>query len=357
MTPETPMQKLFYVLIASLIIFRVLSINYDYPQGKQIRIRGRVLSDPVSYETARYIKINGLRAYIDLFPEVVYGDYIVLEGEVDGDRLRNAKVTEVAEGGGLYEVRQRIINNFRSALPEPHAALVSGIVLGSKAHMPGEFWEKLKLTGTAHVVVASGMNVTFVTSFLLNSLVHFINRRKAIFIALSGAWVYVVLSGFDAPLVRAAIMGSIAFGAQGLGRINIAIKALFGSAALMLIAMPEWIYDLGFILSFVATLSLILFESKVSKLLQKIPFFFKKDLATTIAAQIGVAPILFITFGNFNLFSPIINSLILFTIPPIMIIGAVAALVGLLLPFLGQLVVMLALPFTYWFVGVVNLFS
>jgi competence protein ComEC len=338
-------------------VFRVSSIHYEYPQGEKIRIKGQVLTDPVAYDNSRYIKINGLRAYVDLYPEVLYGDYVVLEGEVDGDRLKDSSLVSVERGGGIYGVRESIIRNFQKALPEPHAALVSGIVLGSKANMPQDFWEKLKLTGTAHVVVASGMNVTFVTSFLLNSLVHFMNRRKAVIIALSGAWVYVVLSGFDAPLVRAAVMGSIAFGAQGLGRVSIALRALFYSAAAMILIKPDWIYDLGFILSFVATLSLIVFEPKVSRLLSKVPFVLKKDLSTTIAAQIGVAPILYISFGNFNLFSPIINSLILFTIPPIMVIGAVSAIAGLLVPFFGRLIVMLSLPFTYWFVGVVDLFA
>jgi len=351
------MRNFIYILFLALIAFRVLSINYNYPEGKLIRIKGRVLTDPITYDTARYIRVNGLTAYVDPYPEVSYGDYVVLEGLVEEGRLKKAKIVDIREGGGLYKIRQNVLANFRKALPEPHASLVSGIVLGSKSGMPGDFWEKLKATGTAHVVVASGMNVMFVTSFLLNSLINFVSRRRAIVLAISGSWLYVVLSGLDAPLVRAAVMGTIAFGAQGLGRLSTAIRALFVSGGIMIFVKPEWVYDLGFILSFVATLSIIVFEPKVSTLLSRIPFIFKKDLSTTVAAQIGVAPILFVSFGNFNVLSPIINSIILWTIPPIMIIGAAAATVGLVVPIAGRVVVMLVLPFTYWFVGIVNLFS
>jgi len=349
--------KFVYLLLIVFSVWRVSAISYDYPEGKRIRITQRVTTEPIVYETSRMVKISGLSAYVDLFPEIAYGDRVTLEGTVEGNKLVSAKIVDVEEGGGLYAMRKRILSVYKKALPPDHASLVGGVVLGSKSGMPADFWERLKLTGTAHVVVASGMNVTFVMSFALNTLVNFVKRRRAIIIALASAWVYVLLSGFDAPLVRAGIMGSIAFGAQALGRLSTALRALIFSALLMVIAKPEWAYDLGFILSFTATLSLMLFETKVSALLSRIPFFLKKDLATTLAAQIGVAPILLISFGQINLLSPIINSLVLWTIPPIMLIGAMAGVVGLAVPALGELIAYLTYPFTLWFISVINVGS
>lgn len=356
------MNKSLLAVIGIMVFVRVATFKYDYPENVAVRISGRVVEDPVVYDASRQVVVNGLRAYVDLYPEVVYGDKVILDGVIEEGVLKDAVLVEAKRGGGLYGIRERIILLYKEAIPEPHSSLVAGIVLGSKADMPEEFWEQLKFTGTAHVVVASGMNVTFIISFLLNLFVHFIKRPKAIAFAILGSWVYVVLSGFDAPLVRAAIMGSIAFGAQGLGRISTATRALILSAGIMLIIKPEWFYDLGFILSFTATMSLIIFEPKVSRMLQKIPLIrsvlpLKKDLATTIAAQIGVTPILLFSFGTVNIFSPLINALVLWTIPPIMIFGAIAGLCGLAIPFVGELIVLLSLPFSYWFVGVINLLS
>lgn len=349
--------KIIYLLVITFAILRVATINYNYPEGKKIRITARVTTEPIYYDNRQLVQFSSLAAYVDLFPQIVYGDTVTLEGTVEESKLVNARIVNVSQSSGLYKMRERILSVYKNALPVEHAALIGGIVVGSKAGMPSSFWDKLKSSGTAHVVVASGMNVAFVTSFFLNSLINFVNRRKAIILALLGAWAYVVLSGLDAPLVRAAIMGSIAFGAQAVGRLSFALRTLFLSALVMIIIKPDWAYDLGFILSFTATLSMILFEKKISSLFSKLPFLFKKDLATTLAAQIGVAPILLVSFGQLNLLSPLINSLVLWTIPPIMIIGAAAGVIGLIIPRLGEFVTYLAYPFTLWFISVVGLTS
>ena len=234
---------------------------------------------------------------------------------------------------------------------------MAGVTLGSKSSLPTHFWESLKLSGTAHVVVASGMNVTLVASFLMGILVLFLPRQRAVPVALLGIWTYSLISGFDAPIVRAAIMGSLVFSAQALGKLSSAARALILSALAMLIIWPHWLTDLGFILSFVATASLMLFERKVAHLVRFVPGIFREGFSTSLAAQIGVAPILFVTFGQFNLLSPIINALVLWTIPPITIIGGIGGIIGLMMPFFGKLILLLSYPLTSWFIWIVELFS
>lgn len=351
------MHKRIIILLILVLVIRIFTYRSEFPENVPVRITGRVLQDPVVYDNKKLLVVNGLRAYVDLYPEVIYGDRVVIEGKIEGKQVHNAKVVNILHGSGIYSVREKILSSIKRSLPEPHASLVAGITLGSKEDMPEDFWEDLKSTGTAHVVVASGMNVTFVILFLINVLVRFLNRRRAIVLSVLGAWLYVALSGFDAPLIRAAVMGTIAFSAQEAGRVSSSIRALILSALLMLIVKPVWMYDLGFILSFTATLSLIIFEPKVSRLLHRVPIVFRDDLATTLSAQLGVSPILLITFGQFNLLSPLINALVLWTIPPIMIIGGAASLVSLIVPPLGELLIFTAYPFTYWFVGVINIMS
>lgn len=348
--------KLFLALLA-LVALRVLTFKYDYPEGVPIRITDRLYTEPAIYGDRRLVSIGGLKAYVNLYPEVNYGDIVSVEGIIEGNKIQKAKVVGIMKSEGVFRLRTKIISIFQRALPEPHSALAAGIVLGSKASLPEDFWNSLKLTGTAHVVVASGMNVTFTAGFLMSLFLLFMRRRKAVAAATVGTWIYVLLSGFEAPLIRAAIMGTLAFGAQAAGRVSLAIRALFISAAIMLLIKPQWFFDLGFIMSFTATLSLILFQPKIYRLIYKIPFIFKEDLATTIAAQIGVAPILYFAFGQFNILSPLINSLVLWTIPPIMIIGGVASVVGLVIPALGQAVALLILPFSFWFINVIKIFS
>ncbi|MEK7112411.1 MAG: ComEC/Rec2 family competence protein, partial [Patescibacteria group bacterium] len=83
----------------------------------------------------------------------------------------------------------------------------------------------------------------------------------------------------------------------------------------------------------------------------------REGLASSLAAQIGVSPILFVTFGQFNLLSPVANALVLWTVPLIMAISGVAGLLSLIIPGLARLVLYLAYPLTSWFIFINSLFS
>jgi len=346
---------IFAVIIISL---RYVTSKADYKDNDRIRITAKITSEPVRYSKSQYLTIESLRFYLPKYPEVGYGDEIVVEGIVEGRKLNKTQLISVKTSEKfLPKLRNNIIDFIRTSLPEPHSSLVAGVVLGSKSSIPSDFWASLKYTGTAHVVVASGMNVTLVAGFLISILVILIPRRKAVPLALVGIWLYAMISGFDAPIIRAAIMGSIAFSAVTFGRINFAWRALLFSAFFMLFFKPLWIVDHGFILSFVATASLMLFEKPIENRLKYFPSFLRKNFATSLAAQIGVAPILYATFGQFNIFSPLINALVLWTIAPITIIGMIACLAGLVWDGLAKLILYLSFPLTFWFVRVVELFS
>jgi len=348
---------LFLVLVLLVLVRSVLS-RPVYKEGQVIRITTRVTSEPIRYASSQSFNLLGLKISLPLFPEISYGDVVKIEGEVIKGKLDQAKLVGIKESNGfLFGLRKKIIEFYQKSLPEPHSALVAGITLGSKSALPQNFWDLLKKTGTAHVVVASGMNVTMTASFLIGILLLFLNRKKALILAISGIWVYVVLSGLDAPIIRAAIMVSFAYGAQISGRLTNSWRIFFLTGLVMLLIKPSWISDLGFVLSFTATASLMLFEKKAAKLFAKIPVFFREGLTTSLSAQIGVAPILYLAFGQFNILSPIINALILWTVAPIMIIGVAGGIVGLAIPAVGKLILYLAYPMTWWFTNVIKLFA
>ncbi|OGM28533.1 hypothetical protein A2801_03760 [Candidatus Woesebacteria bacterium RIFCSPHIGHO2_01_FULL_41_10] len=347
----------FWFTLILFVIFRIISIWPHYTDGARVKIHAHVSSEPIRKGEYQYVKLTSLSARLPAYPIVSYGDKLVVEGIVKYPYLDEAKIIEHNKTiAFLFHFRDKIIKLFDHALPEPHSSLVSGIVIGARAGIPNDFTNALRSTGTAHVVVASGMNVTFVAGFLVSTFVLFMHRRKAIVFALSGIWLYVALSGFDAPLVRAGVMGTLAYSAQASGRVVSGIRALFISAACMLIIFPHWIVDLGFILSFLATYSLMVFEPSINRLIHFVPSIIREGLSTSLAAQIAVTPVLITAFGSVNPLSPIINALILWTIPPIMIIGSLGAIVGLFVPKAGEFVVILAYPFTLWFVSVVRAF-
>jgi competence protein ComEC len=349
---------LLWLLLISLIVFRHFTSRPVYKNGDTVRITTTVLSDPINYSTTQYFKIAGLKIYLPAFPEIFYGDFIVVEGIVNNGKLDSAKLISIGEGKSLGSgLRNKIIAFYQKSLPQPMSGLTAGVVLGSKGSLTSDFWNAVKKVGVAHVVVASGTNVTFVVSFLFGVVTLFLPRRKAIPVCLLGIILYLFVSGFEAPLIRAAIMAGVTFLGQETGRLISASRNLFLTAVIMLIYRPEWITDIGFILSFVSTASIMLFEKRIRNWLRGVPEIFKEGFSTSFAAQIGVAPILFVTFGQFSIWSPLVNALILWTVPYIMILGGLGGAVGLIWPFLGKTILFLSYPLLWWFTKVVIIFN
>jgi len=350
-------KRLLFISLVGLVFFRYFSAQPHYSNGQRLRITARVLEEPVQYGYSQSLSLRGLKIYLPLFPEISYGDKIVVEGEVQKGELINPKLIAVGENQNfLLKLRLRLITFYRIVLPEPHASLVAGITLGSKSEIPTDFWQTLKNTGVAHVLVASGMNVTLLAGFLVSLLTAFWPRRKALPLVLVATWLYSLMTGFDAPIIRAAIMASLTFTAQFLGKLASAWRVLVITALMMLLIKPLWLTDLGFILSFVATASLLLFEKSIRERLPALPKVLREGFSTSLAAQIGVTPILFVTFGQFNILSPLVNALVLWTVPLIMVTAGVGGFVGLVAPALGKLVLYLSYPLTWWFIKIVSIF-
>jgi len=352
------MRFLFWGTLIILVLVRIFLTKPIYPEGKMVRVRGTVREEPIKYDYQQKINLLGLKVFLPKFPEISYGDKIIVEGVVKNGKLEGAELVRLEKSRGLLaNVREKIIGFYKKSLPEPHASLIAGITLGAKGEIPPLFWKDLTRTGLAHVVVASGSNVSLVGGFLLGVFTLFFARGVVIPLILLAIWLYAAMAGLEAPIIRAAVMGSIAFSAQAAGKLSSAWRALVLAALVMLIVKPEWVNDLGFILSFVATSCLILFQGRIGKFFRKVPDILREGLSSSLAAQIGVTPILFVTFGQFNLLSPIANALVLWTVPLIMAISGVAGLLGLIFPGLGRLVLYLAYPLTGWFIFINTLFS
>lgn len=341
-----------------MIFFRYFSVKSDCQNGDTIRITTTVASDPIIYGNYQYFSAAGLKVYLPIYPEINYGDKVILEGIVNNGELEKPKIVSIESLKSFgSNFRDNLINFYTSNLPQPISGLVSGIILGAKGSLSLDFWEKVKSTGVAHVVVASGTNVTFVIAFVFGVVNYFLPRKKTIPIVILSIILYLFMSGFQAPLIRASVMAVLTFWAQAVGRLSNAWRVLILTAGIMLVFNPNWINDIGFVLSFVSTGSIMLFEKTISKLFKKIPKIFREGFTTSLSAQIGVAPILFITFGQFNILSPIINMLVLWTIPYIMILGSIGAVIGLAVPILGKLILYICYPLMWWFTKIVELFS
>lgn len=351
------MKHFVWFFLILLIFVRYYTSRPIYKTGDRVRITSTIYSDPVYNGNYVYAKIAGLIMYLPVYPVISYADRITVEGVIDGNKLLDAKIVKVENSGYLAFFRNKITSFYTSFLPQPESGLVAGIVLGNKNAVSQGFYEQTKNVGLTHVVVASGTNITFVVSFLSGILYLFLPRRKAIPFLILGIIFYLFLSGFEAPLIRAAVMSCFIFLGQGTGRLVATWRIFFFTIFFMLVINPNWLGDLGFILSFASTAGLMLFEKKIRDFISSVPEVLKEGLSTSLAAQIGVAPIIFATFGQFNILSPLINALVLWTIPYIMILGSIGGILGLIFPLIGKLLLYIMYPLVWWFSFVTKSFS
>lgn len=244
--------------------------------------------------------------------------------------------------------RQALDQRINRMLPSPQAELLSGILLGQNKKLPGNFKIALRDTSTLHIVVASGQNLSMVAAFFL-SLAGVIKRRQAIILSLLAVLLYTLLTGAQVPVLRAAIMFSLASLAQILGRQREGWWVLTVTAGLMLLVNPGWITDLSFQLSFLATFGVIVVAPILLRYLKSFPVI-GQDLAVTLAAQLMVMPVIAQNFHQISLVSLVTNVLILWTIPFIMI-GGVAMLI------FGSLVGIVVNALLTYFIYIVQFFA
>jgi competence protein ComEC len=115
-------------------------------------------------------------------------------------------------------------------------------------------------------------------------------------------------------------MGSLAYLGQFLGKQAQSLRLLIIAALVMLLVNPLTIFDVGFQLSFLATLGLIVLCPRLTRV--------PTGIRESLAAQIFVWPVLVSNFGQMNVFAILINSLIVWLVPYIMVLGAALSFTG-----------------------------
>ncbi|OHA86968.1 MAG: hypothetical protein A3A96_03460 [Candidatus Zambryskibacteria bacterium RIFCSPLOWO2_01_FULL_39_39] len=246
----------------------------------------------------------------------------------------------------LYALKNIFIKNISAIVPEPNSSLLSGVIFGTKQSLGQELLQDFRKVGLVHIVVLSGYNITIIAIGIFY-LTSFLNRRKLSFI-LSAIFIilFAMMVGLGATVIRACIMAIIALLARFLGRPADALRWLFIAGLLMLIWNPLILFsDPSFQLSFMATLGLILFsphifyfisKSKFSKFIP-IKFGFREIVASTLAVQFFVLPLLVKMSGFISLISFVVNPLILPLVPWVMALGALTGTLGIIPSVLGQI--------------------
>jgi competence protein ComEC len=354
---------------------RVRAERLTLPDGAELEVEGLALVKADRYPERHYgdrVRVEGVLETPPVLEDFSYKDYLARQGI--HSMIRRAQVELLAENQAnplayhLFAFKRHARSTVARLLPEPQAALLTGILLGVETGIPADLMDDFSATGTTHIIAISGFNITIIAGIFAGLARRLFGRRRAVWVAIAGVVVYTILVGASAAVVRAAVMGIIYLWALHLGRPTFAAASLAAAAFGMTLCNPHTAWDVGFQLSFAATIGLVLYTDPLEKgceralarfvsaeRARKIVALVNESLIVTLAAQITTLPIILNIFGRLSLVTLVTNLLILPVQSYLMIAGGIALLLGLIFRPLGQVVGWVAWVFLTYTIEAVRL--
>lgn len=231
-----------------------------------------------------------------------------------------------------------------SVLAPREGALLLGLTIGDTSRIDPVTEEHLRRAGLTHLVAVSGSNVAIVLGALMLA-VAFAGLRARIVIAALGLTLFVLVTGPEPSVLRAAAMGAIGLAALGLGERIPTLRALGLALVCVLALRPSMLGSLGLQLSVAATAGIVLWARAISERLSFLPAPAALGVGATVAAQVAVAPLLAAGFGEVSVAGLPANLLAMPAVAPATIFGFTAAVVGPFWPPGARLIARVAGPF------------
>jgi len=326
------------------------------PDGAERVVKGRALVKADRYPRFRYGDRVSVIGWLETPPEFdgfSYKDYLARQGI--HSLVQHAEVERLAQGQGrpsmalLLSFKRYAQGTIAAILPEPQAALLTGILLGDETGIPDRLMDVFAATGTTHIIAISGFNITIVAALFDDLSCRLVGKRHSAVVAIAGVIIYTILVGASAAVVRAALMGIAFLIGRRVGRPAFAPASLAVAGLVMTVLNPYVLWDVGFQLSFAATAGLILYvdpledwaESLLRRRLstgraRRIVALLSEGVLVTMAAQVATLPVILYHFGRLSLITLLTNFLILPVQSYVMIVGGLATLLGLVVRPLGQ---------------------
>ncbi|MCL1901692.1 MAG: ComEC/Rec2 family competence protein, partial [Firmicutes bacterium] len=221
---------------------------------------------------------------------------------------------EISEGSANFisGIRQYAADLLEENLSEEAYSTAYALIFGDKSLIKSDTMESFSLTGMAHILAVSGLHVG-----ILMSVLFFVFKKLRIgykyqfTISFLVLLFYAMLCSFSPSVLRAALMCLIYLMSKLLKRPYDSLSSLTFAALIILLFSPLYLFDAGFQMSFFAVLGIILLAPQFKRLFRFLPNFLNNLISISLAAQIGVLPLINLYFGFIPVLSIFFNILII----------------------------------------------
>lgn len=171
-------------------------------------------------------------------------------------------------------------------------AVFEALLLGERARLDDEVNLSLQATGLYHLLAISGAHIGIIAAMIFGLLQAVRIPRRAVF-----ALMIVILAAYSflvegrASVVRASVMAMLYFAGRLLWKDVRLLNTLGLSALIILFDNPFQLYDMGFVLTYAATLAILLLTPPILRRLPRLPLKIGETMALSLSAQLGVLPL------------------------------------------------------------------
>lgn len=273
-------------------------------------------------------------------------------GIIEGEKTEVVGHNEifVLESFGNW-VRNKCEEFAFSSMPAKEAGILQALLVGDDSFLSEDVSEAYKASGMVHLLVVSGSHVAFIiVLFAYFFSVFELDKRVTPFLLMVAIFLYVFITGSSVSVIRAGVGAIFLLFSKLWGRKNDSLTSLFLVGFFILLGNPMTIYSMSFQLSFAGVLGILLGDSKLKTLFEKLPKWIGETIAVTVSAQLFVTPILVCGFYTIY-FSGVISNLFAMSLSGIiMMLGFATFFIWFLIPPVGVLINKI----TYWLILLMN---
>jgi competence protein ComEC len=209
--------------------------------------------------------------------------------------------------GCMVRFRERLIHALDTApMEERERHVLAALVLGKTTELDADLMQAYATAGAVHVLAVSGLHVALIYLLLKPIFSAVFGKRRAKWlrwsIPVALLWMYAALTGFSPSVLRAALMFSCFIVGETYGKSGNIFNTMSASVIILLLVDPMVIYSMGFLLSYLAVLGIVLLQPPLRKLVAPQSFILKKawELVTiSVAAQVATMPLTLYMFHQF----------------------------------------------------------
>ncbi|HJS26005.1 MAG TPA: DNA internalization-related competence protein ComEC/Rec2 [Actinomycetota bacterium] len=287
-----------------------------------------------------------------------FGEFLLRRGIAaelrvsDAERLGPAGFAPIR---WAQSVRELVGRSIVASFPPREAGLLLGLAVGDDSRLDPIVERDFRASGLSHLLVVSGGNVAMVLApvLALGAALR-LSRWPRFALGVGVTAFFVVLTGAEPSVMRAGVMAGLALVGVLLGRPRSSASILAAAVAGLLVLDPTLVWSVGFQLSVAATGGMIALATPISERLRFLPRPLAVAAGATLAAQIGVTPVLLFYFHEVPLSTVLANVLAFPAVAPALLLGLVAAGAGLLARAAGDAVAVIALVPMRYLIGVAD---